>query len=121
PEPGSMPRKSARKPEMPRDTKLAPKPGRAPRASRSKAADDLARSARLVQGQCRVLEMIATGAPLGETLAALVGVIEADIAGTRGSVLLLDDDGRCLRHLVAPALPEPLRRLIDGIEIGPAA
>jgi hypothetical protein len=74
---------------MPRDTKLAPKPGRTPRASRRKAADDAARASDLVHGQCRVLEMIATGAPLGETLAALVGVIEADIEGTRGSVLLL--------------------------------
>jgi diguanylate cyclase (GGDEF)-like protein/PAS domain S-box-containing protein len=106
---------------MPRDMKLAPKPGHTPRASRSKAADDPARSVRLVQGQCRVLEMIATGAPLGETLAALVGVIEADIDGARGSVLILAEDGKRLRHMVAPALPGALRRLVDGFEIGPAA
>lgn len=110
-----------RRSEVPRNTNLFPKPGRTARASRRKPADEAARAARLMQGQCRVLEMIATGAPLGKTLAALVGVIEADIEGTRGSVLLLDDDGRYLRHLVAPALPEALRRLIDGFEIGPAA
>lgn len=113
--------KPIRRPEMPRAAKPVPKPDCPPRASRRNAADDAARASNLVQGQCRVLEMIATGASLGETLAALVGVIEADIEGTRASVLLLDEDGRRLRHIVAPALPEALRRLIDGFEIGPAA
>ncbi|HVW65411.1 MAG TPA: EAL domain-containing protein [Nitrosospira sp.] len=106
--------KPIRKPKTPR-------PGRILRTSRSKPTDEAARSVRLVQGQCRVLEMIAAGAPLGETLAALVGVIETDIDGTRGSILLLDESGGCLRHMVAPSLPEALRRLIDGFKIGPAA
>ncbi|MBN9125284.1 MAG: EAL domain-containing protein [Nitrosospira sp.] len=106
--------KPIRKPRIPR-------PGRTPRAWRSKPTDDAARSVRLVQGQCRVLEMIAAGAPLRETLAALVGVIEADIDGTRGSILLLDESGKYLRHMVAPSLPETLHHLINGFEIGPAA
>ena len=104
---------------MPRDAKLVPKPGHVPRASRRKSADDAAQASELAQGQCRVLEMIATGAPLGETLSALAGVIEAAIDGARASVLLLDEDGRHLHHIVAPALPEALRRLIDGFESAP--
>jgi diguanylate cyclase (GGDEF)-like protein/PAS domain S-box-containing protein len=106
---------------MPRDTKLIPKPGSAPHASHRGSTGNNARIFELGQGQCRVLEMIAVGAPLGETLEALVSVIEADIDGARGSVLLLDEDGKRLSHAVAPALPETLLRLIDGFEIGPAA
>ena len=63
---------------MPGDTKLALKPSRIGRTSRRKSDEDAARVTRLVQGQCRVLEMIATGAPLRKTLEALVSVIEAD-------------------------------------------
>ena len=63
--------------------------------------------------------MIAAGAPLRETLAALVGVIETDIDGTRGSILLLDESRKYLRHMVAPSLPETLHHLINGFEIGP--
>ncbi|MEO8135450.1 MAG: EAL domain-containing protein [Betaproteobacteria bacterium] len=75
----------------------------------------------LDQGQIRVLEMIAAGAPLAETLEALVRVIESEVPGMIGSILLLDKAGRRLRHGVAPALPETVRKLIDGLKVGPVA
>ena len=36
-------------------------------------------------------------------------------------MLLLDADGRHLRHGAAPGLPEPFRRAADGIPVGPRA
>ncbi|MGN6566069.1 MAG: ATP-binding protein [Thermomicrobiales bacterium] len=68
-----------------------------------------------------VLELIARGVPLGETLAALARAIEADLAGALCSILRLDQDGVHLRHGAAPSLPDEYNRAIDGIAIGPAA
>lgn len=91
------------------------------RSPRRVSIDITSRVSGLGQGQKHILRMIAAGAPLGETLDALVRVIEADMPGTMGSILLLDEGAKRLRHGAAPALPEELRRQIDGLEIGPAA
>jgi PAS domain S-box-containing protein len=55
------------------------------------------------------------------SLDALIHLFETVVPGTRGSVLLLDDDGVTLRHGASPNLPEEYCRLIDGEKIGPAA
>src|SRR4051812_531566 len=60
-------------------------------------------------------------AMLREALHSLVTLIERVAPGTRGSVLLLDDDGITLRHGAAPSLPIEYCRLIDGLCIGPIA
>ena len=83
--------------------------------------DESARETALVAAQGRVLEMIATGAPIQETLEALVRTIEADSPELLGSILLLDEDGRHLRHGAAPSLPKAYSRAIDGGTIGPRA
>lgn len=75
----------------------------------------------LSAGQVRVLEMIATGAPLPRILDALVRVIEAEARDLIASILLLDDDGMYLRHGAAPGLPADFREAIDGGAIGPRA
>jgi len=69
--------------------------------------------------QTKVLELIATGAPLATTLSTLVQQLEAHEPGLLGSVLLLDEDGVHLRHGAAPSLPEAYNRAIDGLAIGP--
>lgn len=74
----------------------------------------------LLNGQKRVLELIATGAPLPETLTALVGVIETQSPEMLCTVLLLDADGVHLRHGAAPSLPVEYTRAIDGLAIGPS-
>jgi len=79
------------------------------------------REAALIAGQRAVLEMIATGAPFQQTLDALVRTIEADSPDLLGSILLLDDDGKHLRHGAAPSLPAAYNRAIDGGAIGPRA
>ncbi len=78
-----------------------------------KAAD------RLRDGHARILEMIATNAPLDDILDGLTRLIESQLAGVRSSVLLLDEDGVHLRHGAAPSLPESLLRAVDGVSVDP--
>jgi PAS domain S-box-containing protein len=75
----------------------------------------------LLSGQNQVLEMMASGATLSETLATLVRYIESQAPGMLGSILLLDDDGVHVRHGAAPSLPPEYIAAIDGQPIGPCA
>lgn len=70
-------------------------------------------------GQKQVLEMIAKDEPLGDTLNALVKIIEQQSRDVMGSILLLDKDGQHLRHGAAPSLPETYNAAVDGVAIGP--
>ncbi len=69
-------------------------------------------------GQSRILEMVATGAPLSEILKRLVLLIEAQSPEMLCSVLLLSEDGDHIRHGAAPNLPEDYIKSIDGAPIG---
>lgn len=77
------------------------------------------RGAALVSGQNQVLESIASGKPLSESLDALMHLLESQMPGSLCSVLLLDPDGRHLRHGAAPSLPAEYCAAIDGVTIGP--
>ena len=55
------------------------------------------------------------------SLDALIHLFETVVPGTRGSVLLLDDDGVTLRHGASPNLPEEYCRLIEGVKFFTAA
>lgn len=68
-----------------------------------------------------VLEMIAAGAPLRDSLSGLVLAMEDRLPGTIGSVLLLDADGMHVHHGAAPNLPSAYTQAIDGAAIGPRA
>ncbi|MDX2034407.1 MAG: response regulator [Blastocatellia bacterium] len=67
----------------------------------------------------RILETIATGASLRESLELICRVTEAQSGEMLCSILLLDPDGQHLRHGAGPSLPEPYLRAIDGVAIGP--
>lgn len=73
----------------------------------------------LRDGQNRVLEMIATNVPLSPILETLVEIIESQSHGTLASVLLLDEDGRHVRHGAMASLPREYWQAIDGQAIGP--
>ncbi|MDB6039679.1 MAG: sensor histidine kinase protein [Verrucomicrobiales bacterium] len=73
----------------------------------------------LLEGEKRVLEMIASGALLSESLDATIRLIESHAPGMLGSILLLDEQGIHLRHGAAPGLPVDYVRGIDGTAIGP--
>jgi PAS domain S-box-containing protein len=78
-------------------------------------------SAELLEGQNRVLELIAQGAPLPKILDLLLGVIQSQSPGLLCSILLLDPDGIHVRHGAARGLPEAYIRRVDGEPIGPRA
>jgi PAS domain S-box-containing protein len=70
-------------------------------------------------GQSRVLEMIAADAPLADVLTSLVLLMEGQAEGLRCSILLLNRDGKHVRHGAAPNLPEAYVKAVDGSPIGP--
>ena len=78
-------------------------------------------SAELLEGQNRVLELIAADEPLSEILDALLGVIQDQCPGMLCSILLLEPDGLHVRHVAARDLSDEFIREIDGQPIGPRA
>ncbi len=85
----------------------------------AKDVSDRERALEALAGQRRVLELLAAGAPLDQVLAELCRTLETTLEGALCSVLLLDEEGRRLRHGAAPSLPVAYKVAIDGIEIGP--
>jgi diguanylate cyclase (GGDEF)-like protein len=88
------------------------------RALESRTAE-LSRAKEQLQEQGEVLEMIAARAPLESILDRLARLIEAQSCGVMASILLLDDDGKRLRHGAAPRLPAAYCEAIDGVSVGP--
>ncbi|ACB74233.1 response regulator [Opitutus terrae] len=79
------------------------------------------RNEALVNGQNQVLEMVAGGEPLDDTLTTLLQFIERQCEEMICSILLVTEDGQRLRHLVAPRLPAAVAAALQDIPIGPAA
>ncbi len=79
------------------------------------------KSAAIYLAQNRILENIASGAPMMETLARLAQSIEAQSPGMICTIALLDKDGVHVRPGASPSLPESYAKAINGIEIGPRA
>jgi PAS domain S-box-containing protein len=69
-------------------------------------------------GQGRLLEMVARGAPLKETLDQLMLLIESQSDGVLCSVLLLDEDGCTIRPCAGPSLAPSYMAMLDGLLIG---
>jgi len=72
-------------------------------------------------GQIALLERVARGAPLSETLNGIVLLIEGRAAGMLCSILLVDKPAQAVRHGAAPTLPHAYVRALDGSRIGPSA
>ncbi|MGH7938853.1 MAG: SpoIIE family protein phosphatase, partial [Chthoniobacterales bacterium] len=73
-----------------------------------------------LENEKRVLEKIASGAPLRTVLNVLVRGVEAQSCdGMICSVLIFDEEAQCLREGAAPGLPEAYNQIVDGIGIGP--
>ncbi|MCC7064680.1 MAG: response regulator [Planctomycetes bacterium] len=71
---------------------------------------------RLLAWQAGILELIATGRPNSETLAALVRGLELFLDRSKAAVMLLEG---CRLHICcAPSLPEDYCQSIDGLTIG---
>ncbi len=74
----------------------------------------------LQAGQASAFELIAAGKPLEEILTRLLQLVSEQAPRMLGSILLLDQEGRRLRHCTSLGLPDEYNRAIDGVEIGPA-
>jgi signal transduction histidine kinase len=74
----------------------------------------------LRRGQSELLEMIAKGAPLKETLTRLMLLIESQTEGVYCSVLLLDEDGIHIHPAAGPSLPQSYMDALEGYPIGPS-
>ena len=80
------------------------------------------RSEELRTAHNRVLELAIGDSPLKRTLGELIKIVESTSqTEVLGSILLLDLDGKHLRHGAAPSLPREYMEAIDGSEIGPCA
>jgi PAS domain S-box-containing protein len=74
----------------------------------------------LLAGENRLLEMVARGDSLADILNSLCLLVEEQSSGVLASILLMDPNGKQLRHGAAPNLPKAYTEAIDGAFIGPA-
>jgi len=81
--------------------------------------EELERSSRVLEEERQVLELIARGASLKQVLDALTHAIEHMSPGCLCSVLLLDEEGRCLLEGSGGSLPQDYIRGVHGLVIGP--
>ena len=75
----------------------------------------------LLQGQKRVLELIAEGAPLIDILNGICTVMDQQFQGGMCSALLMNDDGKTLRTGAGPGLPKAYAKALDGMQISDCA
>src|SRR5258706_10983709 len=80
---------------------------------------DRRRADAVLAGEHRVLERVASGAPLHHVLNGLCRLVEEHQPSGLCSVLLLDAAGETVRHAAAPSLPDAYTNAIDGVPIGP--
>jgi PAS domain S-box-containing protein len=74
----------------------------------------------LLAGENRLLEMVARGDSLADILGNLCLLVEGQSSGVLASILLMDPNGKQLRHGAAPNLPKAYTEAIDGAFIGPS-
>lgn len=85
----------------------------------SRDITDRKRAERLLLGQARLLELIATSTPLNVFFHELIMMIEAHLPGIIGSILLLSADKKHLLTGAAPGLDTAYCAAIHGVQIGP--
>ena len=75
----------------------------------------------LLEVQGEIIDLMASGASLRETLSRIALLVEKLAPPALCSILLLKPDGHHLRPAAGPSLPAPYFDAIDGVEIGPCA
>jgi PAS domain S-box-containing protein len=78
------------------------------------------RAEALLAGEKRLLEMVARGDSLAQILDSLCLLVEGQASDVFASILLLDSNGKQLRHGGAPSLPKAYTDAINGSVIGPS-
>lgn len=77
-----------------------------------------ARTEQFLHGQRHVLELMAAGSPVRESLDALLAVVESEASAMRCVVFEVEDD-LVARVVSAPGLPPGMTELLDEVLIGP--
>jgi diguanylate cyclase (GGDEF)-like protein len=81
---------------------------------------DLANSSLVIEEERRMLELVATGAPLSEVLNTLTLAIERISPGAICTIMLLDEEHRRFLSVASgPSLPQEYLQVLNGLEIGP--
>jgi PAS domain S-box-containing protein len=75
----------------------------------------------VLEAQGEILDLMADGASLRETLTHIALLVERLAPPALCSIVLLQPDGKHLKPAAAPSLPEAYCAAIDGVEIGPSA
>lgn len=75
----------------------------------------------LLAGQRKILELLAQGASLKDSMDSLVHLVEHQCPGMRGSVLLLNPSNQTLQTCSAPNIPTEYSAAISGSKISPRA
>jgi PAS domain S-box-containing protein len=94
---------------------IAPSPLRIP----SPASAELPIAA-LLEAQGDIIDVMARGTPLREALKHIALLVERLAPPALCTILLLDADGRHLRHGAGPSLPDQFMQATDPLEIGPS-
>src|SRR6267142_1187512 len=81
--------------------------------------NDRKRAETLLAGENQILEMVATGKPLGVILDEICRLVDKLSNDSLASILLFDPIGNCLRVAAAPRFPAGFIAAIDGVKIGP--
>jgi len=81
---------------------------------------DISRRKAVEERERSNLQMVASGAPAGEVMAAIIQNLEAVHPGLRGSVMLVDEAESSLYLAAAPSLPEALRKAVARLPFGKA-
>jgi signal transduction histidine kinase/CheY-like chemotaxis protein len=72
-----------------------------------------------LETRLNILEEMANACDLDNVLRHIVTMVEQECPGSICSLLLIDDDGRKLRHRLAPGLSDTYNTAVDGLRIGP--
>ncbi|CAN5745302.1 EAL domain-containing protein [soil metagenome] len=79
------------------------------------------RAEALAVGQSDVLELVARGTPLGETLDAIAHLVEGHTTHVHGVISLVNEGEGSLRLTSAPTLPVPMRVFLDRWPVAPSS
>jgi PAS domain S-box-containing protein len=78
------------------------------------------RAEAILDGEKRLLEMVATGSPLEDVLQAMCGIVDGVTANSACSILLIDSNGTFC-HGAGPALPPGYNDAIKGVPVAAEA
>jgi PAS domain S-box-containing protein len=72
------------------------------------------RAEALLDGEKRLLEMVASGRPLSDILEVLCRLVESTVDGCYCSIVLLDPSGTKLQEAIAPSIPAEFNDAVRG-------